>query len=212
MDKLSGDAAEAALAEAWKKILGQDPAGQEIIHVLPEPAVEPTWIAEFEVFQKWVANGQEASDEIWRSFAEIAGSWPYIVNARRAAALGIPNVRILVLTGKGVTKAGRPWLQYLAKVHLPAISAMSGETLYKVWASDCQFGAGVQARDHDVNLFGAAGVMIAGGENGDIDWRAFLDRAEDPDLFQREVRFVTAMRDFSVAEKRAAVLPPVLQL
>lgn len=210
MEKLSGDEAEARLAEAWKTILGQDPAGQEIIHVLPQPAVEPAWIAEFAVFQEWMANGGEASDEIWKSFAQIAESWPYIVNARRAAALGIPNVRMLVLHQSPADPDAPPWLRYLAEVHLPAISVLSRESLYRVRAGDCR-GAGIQLRDCDVNLFGAAGVMIAGGDNGDVEWRAFVDEMSDPELFRETCQHVAAVRDFVVKDQSPAGLPAVLQ-
>lgn len=202
MTKLRGAAAEARLAEAWEKILGHDPARQEIIHVLAQPAVEPEWISEFPVFQAWMKNGCEESAEIWRSFAEIAESWSYIINARRA---GIPNVRILVLRRSSQPE---PWLQYLSEVHLPAISALSGETLYTVWAEDCR-AAGIQVRDHDVNLFGAAGVMMAGGDNGDVEWRAFADETSDPDLFRRERDHVLAIRDYAVARRKPAELPAI---
>jgi hypothetical protein len=37
MAKLSGAAAEVRLAEAWETVFGQDPAAQQIIHVLTRP-------------------------------------------------------------------------------------------------------------------------------------------------------------------------------
>lgn len=209
MIKLSGDSAEAHLAAVWEKILSQPSLGQEIIHVLAEPAVFPEWIADFGPFQAWSRNQCEPSEEIWLSFAAIAESWPYIVNARRAAARGIPNTRILILR-RDLQEPVPPWLRYLSEVHLPAISAMSGESLRRVRAGNCHV-AGLPVRDCDVNLFGAAGVMLAGGDNGDVEWRAFLNRVDDPEPFREEFDFLVAMRDFAVAEGELAELPPQIR-
>ena len=97
MANLSGVAAETRLAEAWEEIFGQDPASQQIIHVLTRPSGYPAWLTGFTPFEAWMHNGCDANDEIWRNFAEIAAPWPYIHNARRAVAAGISNVRIFVL-------------------------------------------------------------------------------------------------------------------
>lgn len=209
MDKLSGDAAEAALAGAWEKILGQDPEGQEIIHVLATPNMEPAWIAEFPVYQAWLKNGQRETDDIWRSFADIAHEWPYIVNARKAALAGIPNTRILTVD---TFRAGSErwilqfWMKYLCKVHLPAIAAMSGEALYKIECSNFKT-ARIKVRRHDVNLFGAAGIMLAGGDNGDVEWRAFLNEDDDPVQFREDCGYVRSVRDFAASHWSPNPLP-----
>jgi hypothetical protein len=208
VDKVSGDEAEALLAAAWKKIFGCSSSGQEIIHVLAQPSVKPAWIADFGPFQEWQRNDCQASDDLWQSFAQVAESWPYIVSARRAAVLGIPNTRTFIL-GCDPREPMPSWLRYLSEVHLPAISALSGERLYRIRAADCR-AEGIPVREHDVNLFGAAGVMIAGGDNGDIEWRAFLDSGSDPDLFREEHEFVTSMRDFAAACGEPVALPAVL--
>lgn len=208
MIRLSGDAAEERLNRAWDTILDRDPAGQEIIHVLAEPSPEPEWIGAFGPFQAWADGGQETGSEVWDAFAAVAGSWPYIAGARRAAAAGIPNTRILVLR-RGLEYAPA-WLRYLALVHLPGISAMSGEDLHLVRAQDCQT-AGLQVRGHDVSLFGAAGIMTAGGGNGDIEWRAFLDEESDPGLFRREHAHLISMRQFAAARSGPVTLPSRLQ-
>ena len=208
MVKLSGDAAEARLARAWETILSQDPAGQEIIHVLAQPPVRPSWLADFRPFSAWLRNDCQADAGIWRSFAEIAESWPYIINARRAAARGIPNVRMIVMRDD-LRESMPPWLRYLSEVHLPAISALSREKLFRVWAEDCRE-SGLPVRDYDSNLFGAAGVMIAGGENGNIEWRAFLEETQDPDQFRQEHEYVTSMRDLALHHGDPIALPPAL--
>src|SRR5580692_7119404 len=132
MTKLSGAAAEARLAEAWGRVFSRDPGDQQIIHVLTRPTEYPTALASFSPFETWMRNGCKASDEVWRAFAEIAIPWPYIQNARRAAAAGIPNTRIFVVKRDQLETAPL-WLQYLSEVHLPAIAGLAGETLYRVW-------------------------------------------------------------------------------
>jgi hypothetical protein len=209
MATLSGAAAEARLAEAWDKIFSRDPANQHIIHVLTRPTEYPTALTSFSPFETWMRNGCKASDEVWRAFAEIAIPWPYIHNARRAAAAGIPNTRIFVLKRDG-WKAAPLWLQYLSEVHLPAISALAGETLYRVWLEDCQK-SGLPDREHDVNLWGAGGVMLTGYENGDVDWRAFLDDDRDPGRSIREHDFIVSMHAFASEHGELIKLPPELQ-
>jgi hypothetical protein len=51
--------------------------------------------------------------------------------------------------------------------YLPAIAALTGETLYRVWLEDCR-DFGLPDRDYVVNLYGADGVMLAGCQNGDV--------------------------------------------
>lgn len=199
MIRLTGDEAEERLNGAWDTILARDPAGQEIIHVLAEPSPEPEWTGGFGAFRAWTDNGERASADVWEAFAAVAGSWPYIAGARRAAAAGIPNTRILIL--RRHLESAPAWLRYLALVHLPGIAAMSGEQLHLIHAADCR-AAGLQVRDHDVNLLGAAGIMTAGGDNGDIEWRAFLDEEHDPGLFRQEHAYLTGVRAF--ASKRSA--------
>jgi hypothetical protein len=208
--KLSGDSAEARLAKAWETILSHDPAGQEIIHVLAQPTGFPAWIDGSAPFEKWMRNDREASSEIWRCFASIAESWSYIRDARRAAELGIPNVRTIVLED-GPGESAAPWLRYLCEIHLPAISAMSGESLYLVPARACR-ASRIAVRGHDANIYGAAGVMLAGGENGEVEWRAFLADEHDPDEFQAELDFVTSMRDLAITHGTRVNLPAEIRL
>src|SRR5438128_753719 len=122
MPKLSGAAAEARLAEAWEKVFSQDPATQQIIHVLTRPTEYPTWLSGFSPFETWMRNGCKSNGEAWRIFAEIATRWPYIHNARRASAAGISNERIIVLR-RTQWEFAPSWLRYLAEVHLPAMAA-----------------------------------------------------------------------------------------
>lgn len=210
MTKLSGAAAEARLAEAWNKVFSQDPATQEIVHVLSRPTEYPIWLASFSPYQAWVKNDCEANDEVWRTFAEIAIPWPYIRNARRATAVGIPNVRILVLE-RTQLESPQPWLHYLTEVHLPAIAALAGETFYRVWLEECRK-SGLPDRDYDVNLWGAGGVMLTGYQcGGDVDWRAFLADDGDPDRYREERDYVMSMRDFAFTRGELVKLPTELQ-
>lgn len=206
MTKLSGAAADARLAQAWEEIFRQAPATQQIIHVLTRPTEYPAWLTGFAPFEAWMRNDGEANEEVWRTFAEIATPWPYIRNARRASAIGIPNVRIFVLE-RARWESAPPWLRYLAEVHLPAIAALAGETLSRVWLEDCR-DSGLPDRDYDVSLWGAAGVMLAGYRNGDVDWRAFLadDRSPDPSVEEHD--FIAAMSDFAAAHGQLITLPP----
>lgn len=208
MMKLSGAAAEASLAKAWERIFSQDPATQQIIHVLARPTEYPAWLTAFSPFDLWMRNGCEANDKVWRTFAEIAVPWPYISNARRAKAVGIPNVRIFVLQ-RAQWESAPPWLHYLAEVHLPAIAALSGETLYRVWLEDCR-NSGLPDRDCDVNLYGAGGVMLAGYRNGDVSWRTFLDDGCNPELSRKELDFIISMHDFASARGELVKLPAEL--
>ena len=209
MVKLSGAAADARLAEAWDKVFGQDPESQQIIHVLTRPTEYPAWLTGFPPFEAWVQKGGKATDEVWRAFAGIASAWPYIRNARRAAALGIPNVRILVLK-RDQWDPAPPWLQYLAEVHIAATAALAGETFYRVWLEDCH-GLGLPDRDYDVNLWGAAGIMLTGYQDGDVDWRAFLADDRNPDRSSDEFRFVISMRDFAAAHGQLIMSPAEAQ-
>lgn len=206
MTKLSGVAAEARLAEAWEKVFSQDPTNQQIVHVLTRPTEYPAWLTDFTPFEAWMHNGCEADDEVWHAFAEIAGSWPYIRNARRAAAVGIPNVRIFVLE-RAQWESAQQWLRYLAEVHLPAIAALSGETLYCVWHED-RHDSGIPDRSYDVNLWGAAGIMLAGYQNGDVSWRAFLADDCNPDQSVKEQDFIILMRDLASASGQL-IKPPL---
>jgi hypothetical protein len=209
MTKLSGAAAEARLAEAWDKIFSRDPANQQIIHVLTRPTEYPTALTGFSPFETWTRNGCKASDEVWRAFAKIATPWPYINNARRAAAAGIPNIRIFVLK-RDEWETAPLWLQYLSEVHLPAISGLAGEAFYRVWLEDCRE-SGLPDREHDVNLWGAAGVMLTGYQNGDVDWRAFLDDDRDPERSLKEHDFIVSMHAFASARGELIKLPAELQ-
>ncbi|HEX3966011.1 MAG TPA: hypothetical protein VHZ03_56765 [Trebonia sp.] len=209
MTKLSGAAADARLAEAWEKVFSQAPATQQIIHVLTRPTEYPAWLTGFTPFEAWLQNDCKANDEVWRTFAEIAIPWPYIHNARRAIAIGISNVRIFVLE-RARWEAAPQWLRYLAEVHLPAIAALAGETLYRVWLEDCR-NSGLPDRDYDVNLWGAAGVMLTGYHNGDVDWRVFLADDRDQDLSLEEHNFIISMRVFASAHGELITLPPELQ-
>ena len=209
MTELSGAAAEARLAEAWQQVFGQDPATQQIIHVLTRPTEYPIWLAGFPPFEAWVQNGCKANDDVWRTFAEIAIPWPYIHNARRAMAVGISNERIFILK-RAQWESAPPWLRYLAEVHLPAISALAGETLYQVWLEDC-LDSGLLERKYDVNLWGAAGVMLAGYQNGDVGWRMFLADDRNPDRSLKEHEFIISMRDFASVRGELIRLPPELQ-
>jgi hypothetical protein len=209
MTKLSGAAAEARLAEAWGRVFSRDPGDQQIIHVLTRPTEYPTALASFSPFETWMRNGCKASDEVWRAFAEIAIPWPYIQNARRAAAAGIPNTRIFVVE-RDEWETAPLWLQYLSEVHLPAIAALGDETFYRVWLEDCRE-SGLPDREHDVNLWGAAGVMLTGYENGDVDWRAFLDDDRDPERSLEEHDFIVSMHAVAAARGELIKLPPELQ-
>jgi hypothetical protein len=210
MTKLSGAAAEARLAKAWEKIFSEDPAAQQIIHVLARPTEYPAWLTGFSPFEAWVVNGCEADSKVWQTFAEIAVRWPYIHDARRAIYSEISNVRIFVLK-RTEWEAAPSWIHYLAEVHLPAIAALAGETLYRVWLEDCR-DSGLEDRDCDVNLYGADGVMVAGYQNGDIGWRAFLTDDDDPDLSRKEHDFIIAMHDLAVTRGELVKLPPELQI
>jgi len=203
---LSGAAADARLAEAWEEVFSQDPANQQIIHVLTRPTEYPAWLTGFPPFEAWLRNGREANDEVWRTFAGIATPWPYISNARRAIAAGIPNLRIFVLE-HAQSESAPPWLRYLAEVHLPAIAALAGETRYRVWLEDCR-DAGLQDRDCDVDLWGAAGVMLTGYRNGDVDWRVFLADDPNPVRSLKEREFINAVRDVAFAHGHVIKLPP----
>jgi hypothetical protein len=154
-------------------------------------------------------NGCEASDGVWRTFAETAMSWPYIHNARRAIAVGIPNVRIFVAE-RTRCESVPSWVHYLAEVHLPAIAALTSETLYRVWIEDCR-DSGLQDRDYDVNLCGADGIMLAGYQNGDVNWRAFLADDCNTDLCRQERVFIISMRDFAFARGELVELSAELQ-
>jgi hypothetical protein len=210
VNKLSGDTAEARLAKAWETILSHDPAGQEIIHVLAQPTGFPAWIDGSAPFGKWMRNDGEASSEIWHCFASIAESWSYIKDARQAAERGIPNTRIIVVED-GLGESAAPWLRYLCEIHLPAISAMSGESLYLVQAQTCR-ASRIPVRGHDANIYGAAGVMLAGGDNGEVEWRAFLADEHDPDEAEAELGFVTSMRDLAITQGVRADLPAEIRL
>jgi len=205
MAKLFGAAAEARLAESWEEILSQNPENQQIIHVLTRPAEYPPWLADFPPFEAWVRNDCEANDEVWRIFAETASPWPYIDNARHAKAAGILNVRIFVLE-RAQWESAPSWLRFLADVHLPAIAALAGETLYRVWLEDCR-DSGLPDRDYDVNLWGAAGIMLAGYQNGDVEWRAFLADDGDPDWARDEHGYIMSMRDLA-SERGHMIKPP----
>lgn len=205
MTKLSGAAAEARLARAWERIFSRDPATQQIIHVLARPTEYPAWLTGFSPFEAWLQNECETNDEIWRSFAEIAIPWPYMHSARRAIALGIPNERIFVLK-RTQWKSAPSWLHYLAQVHLPAIAALAGETLYRVWLEDTR-NSGFPDRDYDVNLYGADGVMLVGYQNGDVAWREFLADDCNPDLSHKERDFVISMRQFASVHGELVKLP-----
>jgi hypothetical protein len=206
MIKLSGAAAEARLAGAWDRIFSRDPADQQIIHVLTRPTEYPIALTGFSPFEIWMRNGCKASDEVGRAFAKIAIPWPYIHNARRSAAVGIPNTRIFVLERDGWETAPL-WLQYLSEVHLPAIAALAGETFYRVWLEDCRK-SGLPDREYDVNLWGAAGVMLTGYQNGDVEWRAFLDDDRDPDRSLKEHEFIVSMHAFASAHGKRGVTGP----
>jgi hypothetical protein len=96
-------------------------------------------------------------------------------------------------------------------VHLPAIAALAGDALYRVWLDDCR-NSGLPDRDYDVNLWGgAAGVMLAGYQNGDVDWPVFLADDRNPDLSLKEHNFIISMRDFAAARGQLIELPPELQ-
>jgi hypothetical protein len=209
VNKLSGVAAEARLAEAWERIFSQDPATQQIIHVLARPTEYPTWLTGFSPFEAWMRNGCEANDRVWSVFAEVAIPWSYIHNARRATAIGIPNVRIFILK-RTQWELAPSWLQYLAEVHLPAIAALTGETLYRVWLEDCR-DSGLPDRDYDVNLYGADGIMLAGYQNGDVNWRVFLADDRNPDLSRKERDFLISIRHFASARGELVKLPQELQ-
>jgi hypothetical protein len=202
---LSGPAAEARLAQAWEQVFGQDPETQQIIHVLTRPTEYPAWLTGFSPFEAWMRNGGKATGEVWRAFADIAIPWPYVRNARRAIGLGISNVRILVLEREQWESAPL-WLRYLAEVHIPATAALAGETLYRVWLEDCR-GRGLPDRDYDVNLWGAAGIMLTGYQDGDVGWRVFLADDPDQDRSAVELNFVVAMRDFASAHGQL-ITPP----
>jgi hypothetical protein len=208
MTKLRGAAAEARLAEAWQRVFSQDPTTQQIIHVLTRPTEYPTWLTGFPPFETWMRNGCDANDEVWHTFAKVAILWPYINNARRATAIGISNIRILVLK-RAQWEFAPPWLRYLAEVHLPAIAALAGETLYQVWLEDCR-NSGLPDRDYDVNLWGADGVMLAGYQNGDVDWRVFLADGRNSDQSRKERNFIISMRDFASVRGQLVNLPPEL--
>jgi len=203
---LSGAAAQARLAEAWEKVFGQGPESQQIIHVLTRPAEYPAWLTGFMPFEAWMRDGGKATDDVWRAFADTAIPWPYIRDARRASALGIPNSRIFVLE-RSQWESAPPWLRYLAEVHIPGTAALAGETLYRVWLEDCQ-DDGLPDRDYDVNLWGAAGIMLTGYQDGDVDWRAFLADDPSPDRSAEELRFVISMRDFAAARGQLITPPP----
>jgi hypothetical protein len=205
MIKLSGAAAEARLAKTWERIFSQDPAPQQIIHVLARPTEYPIWLTGFPPFEAWMRNGCEANDEVWRTFAEIAIPWSYVQNARRAIGVGIPNVRIFILK-RTQWESAPSWMHYLAEVQLPAIAALAGETLYRVWFEDCR-NSGLPDRDYDVNLYGGDGVMLAGYKNGDVNWRVFLADDGNPDLSRKERDFVISMRDFASARGELVKLP-----
>jgi hypothetical protein len=206
MTKLFGAAAEARLAEAWEKVFSQDPATQQIIHVLTRPTEYPAWLTGFTPFEVWMQNGCKANDEVWHTFAEVATPWPYIHNARRAIAVGISNVRIFVL-GRAHWETAPLWMEYLVEVHLPAIAALAGEKLYRVWIEDCQ-NSGLPERNYDVSLWGAAGVMLAGYQNGDVDWRVFLADDRNPYRSLQEHNFIISMSDFAFAHGQLIELPP----
>ena len=174
--------------------------------MLTNPTEYPAWLTGFPPFEAWLRNGCEANDEVWETFAKIASLWPYIHNARRAIAVGIPNVRIFVLDRAQWESAPR-WLQYLATVHLPAIAALAGETLYRVWLEDRR-SSGIPDRDYDVSLWGAAGVMLAGYRDGDVDWRVFLADDGPSDRSNQEIDFITSMRDLASARGQLLELPP----
>jgi hypothetical protein len=177
--------------------------------VLARPTEYPIWLTDFAPFKAWMRNGCEANDEVWRTFAEIANSWSYIYNARRAIAVGIPTVRIFVLK-RTQWESASSWLHYLAEVHLPAIAGLAGETLYRVWLEDCR-NSGLPDRDYDVNLYGADGVMLAGYQDGDVNWRVFLADGGNPDVSHKEHDFITAMRDFASTCGESIKPPPELQ-
>jgi len=208
MTKLFGATADARLAEAWEKVFRQDPTTQQFVHVLARPTEYPNWLTDFLPFDTWIRNGCEANDEVWNTFAEIALPWSYIRNARRAIAVGIPNVRIFVLK-RAQWESGPAWLRYLADVHLPAVASLAGETLYRVWLEDCR-NSGLPDRDCDVNLWGAAGVMLAGYQNGDVDWRIFLADDHNADQSLKEHDFIFSMRDFAFAHGQLIELPQEL--
>lgn len=208
MTRLSGAAAEARLADAWDTIFSRDPANQQIIHVLTRPTEFPTGLAGFSPFEAWMRNGYKADEQVWRAFGSLASPWHYISNARRALALGISNTRIFLLERDGWESAPL-WLQYLCEVHLPGIAALAGETLYRVWVEDCR-DFGLSDRDCDVNVWGAAGVMLTGYLNGDVDWRLFLDDGPDSERSVEERDFVVSMRDFASAHGELISLPAEL--
>ena len=52
--------------------------------------------------------------------------------------------------------------------------------------------------------------MLTGYQNGDVDWRAFLDDDRDPDRSLKEHDFIVSMRAFASARGELITLPPEL--
>jgi hypothetical protein len=209
MTTLSGDAAEARLAAAWDAVFRADPASQAVIHILAPPTEYPSWLIGFPPFEAWVRNDGATDSEVWHAFADAAAQWPYIRNARRALAAGIPNIRIFV-TERAQWESPPLWLRYLAAVHLPAIAALAGETFYRVWREDARE-AGLPDRDYDVNLWGASGIMLTGYQDGDVDWRAFLADDGDQLRIRAERAFIASMHDLAATRGELVELPVGLQ-
>lgn len=209
MIKLTGDAAEARLAEAWEAIHGAPSATQRIVHVLRPPTEYPAWLDEDWCYTDWVAKDYEPDETTWSGFAYLASSWSYTRDARRAQAALIPNIRVFLLERSGWESAP-PWMHYFAKVHHPATAVVAGEALYRVWREDCHE-AGISDRDYDVNIWGAAGVMLTGykASYGDVAWRAFL--ADGQEGYREERDFALSVRDLALERGELIRLPAAVR-
>jgi hypothetical protein len=209
MIRLTGEAAEARLAEAWATIHGASSVTQQIVHVLRPPTRHPAWLDEDWCYTDWVARDYEPAEETWKGFAYVASSWPYTRDARRARAALIPNIRVCVLE-RARWESAPPWLQFIAEVHLPATAVVAGEALYRVWREDCRE-AGLPDRDYDVNIWGAAGVMLTGygSSYGDVAWRAFLENGQDG--YREERDFALSARDLALERGELIRLPAAVR-
>jgi hypothetical protein len=53
--------------------------------------------------------------------------------------------------------------------------------------------------------------MLAGYQDGDVDWRVFLSGEGDPGQYREERDFVVSVRDFASAHGELVRLPAELQ-
>ena len=211
MDWLTGKEADARLAEAWKTVHAEPAAAQQITHILTMPPPGAPWILRSRAYGPWADNDFEPDEDTWLAFGREASQWPYVREAQRAMREGVPNIRVLAVK-RAAWEARPPWLAYLTEVHFPATAALAGEAFYRVWAEECWTVSPVLLANHDVNIWGAGGVMLTGYDSwGDVSHRAFPDKEQDREAYYLAWDYATTMRDLAITRGELVRLPTSAQ-